>query len=184
MNSTIPADLLDLKDRFETWRTTRKYLREPIPDELRQAATEMSQRYSPALVGRVLKLDSSRLKKLGAKPARRKAPLKKPQGAFFKLPTEVILPESNASVSQTTTCCRLFFERPDGARLWLVTRRFSQGKLRWWPTDSDAPLHALEAHQLSVLLYNGLPDQAHFAPVWRPLTPATDQAASSSSARR
>ena len=72
----------------------------------------------------------------------------------------------------------------DSRGFWLVTRRFSQGKLRWWPTDSDAPLHALEAHQLSVLLYNGLPDQAHFAPVWRPLTPATDQAASSSSARR
>jgi len=120
MNSTIPADLLDLKDRFETWRTTRKYLREPIPDELRQAATEMSQRYSPALVGRVLKLDSSRLKKLGAKPARRKAPLKKPQSAFFKLPTDVILPESNAPFSQATTSCRLFFERPDGARLTLI----------------------------------------------------------------
>ena len=34
MNSTIPADLLELKARFETWRTNRKYLREPIPDEL------------------------------------------------------------------------------------------------------------------------------------------------------
>jgi hypothetical protein len=26
MNSTIPADLLELKTRFETWRTNRKYL--------------------------------------------------------------------------------------------------------------------------------------------------------------
>ena len=34
MNSTIPADLLELKSRFETWRTNRKYMREPIPDEL------------------------------------------------------------------------------------------------------------------------------------------------------
>jgi len=25
MNSTIPADLLELKSRFETWRTNRKY---------------------------------------------------------------------------------------------------------------------------------------------------------------
>ena len=31
MNSTIPADLHELKTRFETWRTNRKYLREPIP---------------------------------------------------------------------------------------------------------------------------------------------------------
>ena len=34
MNSTIHSDLLELKARFETWRTNRKYLREPIPDEL------------------------------------------------------------------------------------------------------------------------------------------------------
>ena len=34
MNSIIPADLLELKARFETWRTNRKYVREPIPDEL------------------------------------------------------------------------------------------------------------------------------------------------------
>src|SRR5215470_16342072 len=33
MNSTIPADLLDLKSRFENWRTNRKYVRGPIPDE-------------------------------------------------------------------------------------------------------------------------------------------------------
>jgi hypothetical protein len=33
MNSTIPADLLALKARFETWRANREYVREPIPDE-------------------------------------------------------------------------------------------------------------------------------------------------------
>ena len=38
MNSTIPSDLLELKDRFETCRTNRKYVREPIPDELWIAA--------------------------------------------------------------------------------------------------------------------------------------------------
>jgi hypothetical protein len=42
MNSIIPADLLELKARFETWRTNRKYVREPIPDELRKAAAELS----------------------------------------------------------------------------------------------------------------------------------------------
>jgi transposase len=72
----------------------------------------------------------------------------------------------------------------DSRGFWLVTRRFSQGRLRWWPTDQETPLQALEAHQLSVLLYNGLPDQAHFAPAWRPLPPATDQAAPASSSRR
>jgi hypothetical protein len=67
-DSTIPADLLELKGRFDLWRATRKYKRETTPEELRRAALEMSRRYPPALVGRVLKLDPSRLKKPVAKP--------------------------------------------------------------------------------------------------------------------
>jgi len=64
----------------------------------------------------------------------------------------------------------------DGLGFWLVTRRLSQGRLRWWPQAQAAPLHALEAQQLSVLLYNGLPDQAKFAPAWRKLPRADSQA--------
>jgi hypothetical protein len=30
MESTIPAGLLEIKGRFETWRTNRKYMRELI----------------------------------------------------------------------------------------------------------------------------------------------------------
>ena len=44
MNSTIHSDLLELKARFETWRTNRKYVREPIPEELWNAATALSRR--------------------------------------------------------------------------------------------------------------------------------------------
>lgn len=57
----------------------------------------------------------------------------------------------------------------DGQGFWLCLRRFSQGRLRWWPQASAAatPLHSLEAQQLSVLLYNGLPDKAEFAGAWR-----------------
>jgi len=64
MNSTIPADLLELKARFEIWRTNREYVREPIPDELWNAATDLGRQYPTSLVGRILKLDSSKLKKL------------------------------------------------------------------------------------------------------------------------
>ena len=46
MDSTLPADLLKLKARLEAWRATRKYARQPIPDEIRQAAAEMAGRYS------------------------------------------------------------------------------------------------------------------------------------------
>jgi len=68
----------------------------------------------------------------------------------------------------------------DGIGFYLFTRRFSQGRIRWWPEDQDAPLHPLQAQQLSVLLYNGLPDQASFAPAWRKLPGIEAQAASNS----
>ena len=50
MDSTVPAGLLKLKDRLEAWRATRKYARQPISEEIRQAAAEMTARYSPSLV--------------------------------------------------------------------------------------------------------------------------------------
>ncbi len=84
MNSTIPADLNELKTRFETWRTNRKYVREPIPDELWSAAVDLSRLYPPSLVGRVLKLDPSRLKKLLIKRPARTSTRRKPQTAFFR----------------------------------------------------------------------------------------------------
>jgi len=77
MNSTIPVDLLELNTRFETWRANRKYAREPIPDELWNAAAGLSRRYPPSLVGRVLRLDPSRLKKLLIKRSPRTSVRKK-----------------------------------------------------------------------------------------------------------
>ena len=65
----------------------------------------------------------------------------------------------------------------DGVGQWLCIRRFSRGRLQWWPTsDTASPLHSLQAQQLSVLLYNGLPEHAGFVPAWREL-PAQAQAA-------
>jgi transposase len=63
----------------------------------------------------------------------------------------------------------------DGRGYWLCLRRFSQGRLKWWPRSSEAgaPLHSLEAQQLQVLLYNGLPDKAEFAETWRKIDPTT-----------
>ena len=85
------ADLLELKARFETWRTNRKYLSEPIPDELWNAAAYLSWRYPPSLVGRVLNIDPSRLKKFLIKRSTRTSGRKKTQAAFFQLPTEIAL---------------------------------------------------------------------------------------------
>jgi len=120
MTSTTPADLLELKARFETWRTNRKYVREPIPDELWNAAADLSRRYPPSLVGRVLKLDPSRLKKLLIKGSARTSVRKKPQATFFQLPTESALQEVGSPLPQGLTDCRIQIERPDGSRLTLT----------------------------------------------------------------
>lgn len=68
----------------------------------------------------------------------------------------------------------------NGQGFWLCLKRFSEGRLRWWPRSSETPLHALEAQQLQVLLYNGLPEQASFAANWRKLPPSDSQAARAS----
>jgi len=52
VTSTIPAGLLELKARFETWRANRKYMREPIPDELWAAAADLNRGYPTSRVGR------------------------------------------------------------------------------------------------------------------------------------
>jgi transposase len=70
----------------------------------------------------------------------------------------------------------------DGVGWWLVIRRFSQGRLQWWPkAQTDTPTQTLEAQQLQVLIYNGLPEQASFVSPWRALRPAQAARATSSS---
>ena len=72
----------------------------------------------------------------------------------------------------------------DGVGFWFVWRRFSQGKLRWWPqaADETAPLHTLAAQQLAALLYNANPTEMQFAPDWKQI--AQPQAASANGAPR
>jgi transposase len=58
----------------------------------------------------------------------------------------------------------------DGDGFWLCTKRLSRGKLAWWPSvDDSTPLCSLAARQLQVLLNNGNPSSADFAPEWRRL---------------
>ena len=45
MDSTFPQDLLDLKIRVDHWRTTRRFIREALPTELRDAITESLSRH-------------------------------------------------------------------------------------------------------------------------------------------
>ncbi len=119
IETTIPAELLDLKTRLDQWRANRKYLRQPLPAELRQAVNAVSRRYSGTLLRSVLKIDPWRLNRSMAKKPARSASPKKQQTTFFKLPTDAVLSEP-PSASSIATDCRLQFERPDGARLTLT----------------------------------------------------------------
>lgn len=142
---SIPDELLELQARFAHWRANRKYVREPIPDELRSAALEMARRYPPSLIHRVLKLDPSRLKikaaakrstrtavtkkKLAARRPTRTAATKLPAPAFFKLPTTTALP-LDSSPPQTPPPCRLQLERPDGSRLILTLPALDHSEIK------------------------------------------------------
>jgi hypothetical protein len=117
MDSTVPADLLKLKTRLEAWRSTRRYARQPIPDEFRLAAAEMTERHPLSLVRRVLKLDPWRLNKRTTKKHDRAR--HKPKAGFFTLPSETPLLLPGSSATQDLAGCRLQIERPDGARLTL-----------------------------------------------------------------
>ena len=128
MDSTVPADLVKLKDRLEAWRTTRKYTRQPIPDEFRQAAAEMARRYSPSLIRKVLKLNPWRLKKPSTKKSARAH--QRPQTAFFTLPPEVTLLAPNSAAPHNLPGCRIQIERPDGSRLTLTLPSLDLASLR------------------------------------------------------
>jgi transposase len=58
----------------------------------------------------------------------------------------------------------------DGQGFWLCLKRWSSGKLTWWPAMGSDALHLLAAQQLAVLIYNGDPERARFAPDWRKLS--------------
>jgi hypothetical protein len=120
METSIPADLLELKARFDHWRATRSYRHQPFPDDLRSAALELAQRYSPSLLQRVLKVQLWSLKKrVAAKAPVRPTSPKSSQPAFFKLMADTALTEP-ISAPQSLIGCRLQLERPDGARLTLT----------------------------------------------------------------
>jgi transposase len=56
----------------------------------------------------------------------------------------------------------------DGQGFWLCTKRLSHGRFHWWPTTATSSV-MLSARELSILLWNGNPDRAQLAPLWRPI---------------
>jgi hypothetical protein len=54
LTRAIPNDLIELQARFDQWRSPGKDQREPMPDELRKVALEMSRQYPQLLLRQVL----------------------------------------------------------------------------------------------------------------------------------
>lgn len=55
----------------------------------------------------------------------------------------------------------------DGQGYWLMMKRYSQGRIQWWPKSVGEPLTQLAAKQLQIVLYNGNPELAQLADDWR-----------------
>lgn len=54
----------------------------------------------------------------------------------------------------------------DGQGFWLCQKRWSTGKLNWWPTSTQ-PCQSVAVRELQILLWNGDPSQAAMAEDWR-----------------
>ena len=57
MDSTIPLYLLDLKSRLDHWYSTSRFIREALPDQLREAIAETLSRHPVRLIKQALKID-------------------------------------------------------------------------------------------------------------------------------
>lgn len=54
----------------------------------------------------------------------------------------------------------------DGSGFWCCHKRFSEGRIRWWPKSSGESLTPLLAKQLQIVLYNGNPESAQLPDDW------------------
>jgi transposase len=54
----------------------------------------------------------------------------------------------------------------DGQGFWLCQKRLSNGRFTWWPDDAKA-ISTLAVHELQMLIWNGNPDAARTAPMWK-----------------
>lgn len=57
----------------------------------------------------------------------------------------------------------------DGKGFWLCHRRFSAGRLAWWPSPQETSSFSVNPSQLQILLSQGNPLNVSTPPDWRPL---------------
>ena len=55
----------------------------------------------------------------------------------------------------------------DGLGFWLCQMRLSRGRFCWWPDKRELPLMRLLVHELQLVIWNGNPEYAQAAPMWK-----------------
>jgi transposase len=55
----------------------------------------------------------------------------------------------------------------DGQGFWLLQKRLSSGKFKWWPEKAEHVSSCLAAHELQLLIWNGNPTRCDVSPPWR-----------------
>jgi transposase len=58
----------------------------------------------------------------------------------------------------------------DGQGFWLCQKRLSKGRFKWWPDNKDEQTVRLFAHELQLLIWNGNPQRADTAPMWKEIS--------------
>ncbi len=55
----------------------------------------------------------------------------------------------------------------DGQGFWICQKRLSKGRFRWWPEKQTDKVSELAVHELQMLIWNGSPESAKVAPLWK-----------------
>jgi len=106
----MPLTLEEAKQRFSVWRSQKKYVREPIPEELWDLALELSSSYGQSTVAYQLNINPRSL--------RHRCPSSPSQISLSSEPSPGFVELSLSSVS-SISCQRIEIERNDGHRLTL-----------------------------------------------------------------
>lgn len=60
----------------------------------------------------------------------------------------------------------------DGNGFWLCNKRFSSGRLAWWPSPQEKTSFSVNPSQLLILFSQGNPLNAILPSDWRPVSPS------------
>ena len=57
----------------------------------------------------------------------------------------------------------------DGQGFWLCMKRFSKGRLKWWPTYQGTSISNSSIMQVQTILYQGIPSDNQYGSAFKPL---------------